>query len=295
VRANGIRFAYLAEGPPEGPLALCLHGFPDHAGTWRHLLPMLADAGFHAVAPWMRGIPPTDVPVERRVDPDVLTADVNALHRALGGDRRAVVIGHDWGAIGASRAAAAAPELWRRVVTLAVPPERALAGIWHDRRQVARSWYALAAQVPGLGERMVTDPRRLERLWRAWSPGYEPTVEDLAPLHAVVGDPQVRRAMLATYRGLGVAMVGGRAVGGRVPVPPQPHLVLHGEDDGCIGVEHARAAAALLRHPASRVTVVPDTGHWLHLEAPEEVGRAISAFVSEGHPAGSAGTSAVSH
>lgn len=265
---------------------MCLHGFPDHAGTWRHLLPTLASAGFRAVAPWMRGIPPTEVPEARRYDPELLTADVNALHRAFGGDRRAVVIGHDWGAIGAARAAAAAPERWRRVVTLAVPPERALAGVWRDGRQVARSWYTLAAQVPGVGERWVTDPDRLERLWRAWSPGYEPTVEDLAPLHAMVGDPRVRRAMLASYRGTGTAMLSGRAVGVRVTVPPQPHLVLHGEDDRCIDVAYARAAAGLLPHPASRVEVVPGTGHWAHLEAPEVVGAAIVRFVRDERAAG---------
>jgi pimeloyl-ACP methyl ester carboxylesterase len=253
---------------------------------------MLASAGFRAVAPWMRGIPPTEVPPDRRYDPELLTADVNALHRAFGGDRRAVVIGHDWGAIGAARAAAAAPERWRRVVTLAVPPERALAGVWRDGRQVARSWYTLAAQVPGVGERWVTDPDRLERLWRAWSPGYEPTVEDLAPLHAMVGDPQVRRAMLATYRGTGTAMLSGRAIGVRVAVPPQPHLVVHGEDDRCVDVAYARAAAGLLRHPASRVTVVPGTGHWAHLEAPEAVGAEIVAFVREG---GTAGPGAAPH
>ena len=59
VRANGIDFAYLEAGPEDGPLALCLHGFPDHAHTFRHLLPELAAAGWHAVAPWMRGYHPT--------------------------------------------------------------------------------------------------------------------------------------------------------------------------------------------------------------------------------------------
>ncbi len=47
-RANGLEFAYLHDGPADGPLALCLHGFPDTAHTWRHLLPRLAEAGFHA-------------------------------------------------------------------------------------------------------------------------------------------------------------------------------------------------------------------------------------------------------
>ena len=67
VEANGLHFAALAAGPADGPLALCLHGFPDAAPTWRHLLPALADAGFRAVAPWMRGYAPTAVPAWWRI------------------------------------------------------------------------------------------------------------------------------------------------------------------------------------------------------------------------------------
>jgi pimeloyl-ACP methyl ester carboxylesterase len=232
------------------------------------------------VAPWLRGMPPTDVPSERRCDPAVLTADVNALHRAFGGDRRAVVVGHDWGAIGAARAAAAAPERWRRVVTLAVPPERVLRGAWRDRPQLARSAYTLLAQLPGIAERWVGAPERLEQLWRSWSPGYEPTPEDLEPLRAAVADPAVRRAQLAMYRGTAAAVLRGRALSSRAPLPPQPHLLLHGSDDGCIDVAYARAAEALLPHPASRLEVVAGTGHWLHLEAPGAVADHVLAFVA---------------
>jgi len=60
IRANGIEFAYLTAG--QGPLALCLHGFPDSAWTWGEFLPALAEAGYRAVAPWMRGYAPTDIP-----------------------------------------------------------------------------------------------------------------------------------------------------------------------------------------------------------------------------------------
>jgi len=63
VTANGLQFGVLEVG--SGPLALCLHGFPDSAHTWRYLLPALADAGFHAVAPFMRGYAPTGIPADR--------------------------------------------------------------------------------------------------------------------------------------------------------------------------------------------------------------------------------------
>jgi pimeloyl-ACP methyl ester carboxylesterase len=120
VRANGLQFGVLEAG--SGPLALCLHGFPDAAHTWRHLLPALAGAGFHAVAPFMRGYAPTAVPADGAYHLSALVADAVALHEVLGGDANAVLIGHDWGAEAAYGAAAFAPGRWRRLVTLAVPP-----------------------------------------------------------------------------------------------------------------------------------------------------------------------------
>ena len=66
ISANGIDFAYLAAGPADGPLALCLHGYPDSAWTWRHLLPELAAAGYRTVAPFNRGYAPTSVAADGR-------------------------------------------------------------------------------------------------------------------------------------------------------------------------------------------------------------------------------------
>jgi pimeloyl-ACP methyl ester carboxylesterase len=283
VRANGLRFAYTEQGPPDGPLALLLHGFPDHAGTWRYLQPRLAAAGFRAVAPWLRGYPPTEVPDDRRLDPATLTADVNALHRALGGRHDAVLIGHDWGAVAASRAAAAAPDRWRRLVTMAVPPEPALIDAPFDADQVRRSRYLLAAQLPGAERRWAAHgAATLAELWRRWSPGYTPTEEDLAPVRAAVASPGALRAMLAYYRGFLPAVRRRDALSRRVTLPPQPHLVLHGRDDGCIGVEWAQRAAELLPHPASRVVVLDGVGHFLHLEAPDRVAELVLDHVTAG-------------
>jgi pimeloyl-ACP methyl ester carboxylesterase len=275
VEANGLRFAFLEQGPADGPLALCLHGFPDHAPTWRHLLPLLADAGYRAVAPWMRGYAPTGVPQVRATPPATLTADVNALHRALGGDHRAVLIGHDWGAILAARAARAAPERWRSVVTLAVPPELVFRHRSPDTAQAWRSWYMVLAQLPGAERAFLRDDLALvESLWRDWSPGHEPDPEDLRRLKATLADPGVMRAALAYYRGYAVASLPGVSKRPVLP-PPQPQLVLHGADDGCIGAEFAEAAARLLPHPRSRVEVLGGVGHFLHLEAPDLVGGLI--------------------
>jgi len=120
VQANDVEFVVLEAGT--GPLALCLHGFPDAASTWRHLLPELAAAGFHAVAPFMRGYAPTAVPRDGNYSVGALVADAVALHEVMGGDEQAVLIGSDWGAETAYGAAAFAPGRWRRLVALGVPP-----------------------------------------------------------------------------------------------------------------------------------------------------------------------------
>lgn len=280
VRANGLDVVVTSVGSPDDPLALCLHGFPDTSATWRHLLPQLAEAGFHAVAPAMRGYAPTTVPADRRTDPDTLSADVNALHRALGGTRDAVLIGHDWGAIAASRAAAAAPDRWRRLVTLAVPPESVLARARADRAQARRSWYIGAALLPG-AERAFTrrELARIRKLWRDWSPGYTMRPADVDPLLATFAVPGVADAALSYYRGFVAATVRGRAMSRQVTLPPQPHLLLHGRDDGCLGVEWAERADGRLPHPASRVEILDGVGHFLHLEAPDEIGGRIVDFV----------------
>src|SRR5215204_3709112 len=147
VRIGELEVAYLSHG--EGPLALCLHGFPDTARTYRHLLPRLADAGFHAVAPFMRGYAPTAVPANGLYQTGVLAADANALHDALGGDADAVIIGHDWGAPATYGAAVHEPGRWAKVVGLAVPPGGAVAAAFvSNLDQVQRSWYMFLFQHP---------------------------------------------------------------------------------------------------------------------------------------------------
>src|SRR4028118_1566206 len=87
VQANGLRFHYLEMG--EGPLALCLHGFPDSPYTYRYLLPELAEAGYRAVSPFNRGFAPTEVPADRHhVHTSTMVADAVALHQHPGGGGR---------------------------------------------------------------------------------------------------------------------------------------------------------------------------------------------------------------
>jgi pimeloyl-ACP methyl ester carboxylesterase len=283
--ADGLSFGCLAAGD-SGPLALCLHGFPDTAHTWRHLLPALADAGYRAVAPFMRGYAPTAVPDDGMFQTGALAHDAVALHEALGGDADAVLVGHDWGALAAYGAASFAPERWRRVVTAAVPPPGSalMATGMTTYDQLRRSWYMFFFQVAGYSDAVVAldGLEFIRRLWGDWSPGFDAT-EDMAHLRDAIGDPANLAAALGYYRatwGTGPtdpALEAEQAACGQAP--PQPTLYLHGRDDGCMGVEMAGDAAEVLA-PGSSAKVLDDCGHFLQLERPDEFNRLVLEFLA---------------
>lgn len=282
VDANGVDFSLLSTGPVDGPLALCLHGFPDTAWTWRFLLPRLAEAGFRAVAPFMRGYAPSSIPDGGGYQVGHLAMDANALHEALGGDGRAVLVGHDWGAVATYPAVGHQPERWARAVTMAVPPPPAAAAAFLRYEQLKRSFYMFFFQSP-FAEMVVAmdDFAFVGRLWADWSPGYD-AAEDLQHVRESLGRPEHLAAALGYYRenfgpGQRDAAAAEVASAGGVP-PKRPLLYLHGRDDGCFGVEAAEAAVAMLTAP-SAVHIVEGAGHFLHLEKPDEVGEQVLAFL----------------
>lgn len=279
VTAGDLTFTYLEAG--EGPLALCLHGFPDTARTWRHMLGDLARGGYRAVAPWMRGYAPTEVPADGAYEGGALGADACALHEALGGDSDAVLIGHDWGALATYSAASWQPARWSRIVTLSVPPPQVLMGGILTPDQLARSWYIWFFQMAGLPEIAVPadDFAFIAKLWEDWSPGYDATEDVAAVRESLTAQPNLEAA-LGYYRAMLDASrhseAYAEAQAAAQQPPPQPTLYLHGDNDGCLGVEMVRdTVAAALPAPGSRSEIVSGTGHFLHLEAPERVNALI--------------------
>ncbi len=286
-----MNFEALSWDPPGlagAPLALCLHGYPDTAWTWRHLGPHLAERGWRVVAPYMRGYAPTELAPDRCYQVGALARDAIEAHRALGGDRRAVLIGHDWGAVATYAVAALSPGLFARVVTLAIPP----AGVALRRilappnlpliaRQLRCSWYMAFQQLPGISERSLD--RLIPRLWADWSPGYE-GAEDIARALDALDSPARRTAAMRYYRALFQPWYRSRRYAAEqramVGRPKVPTLYMHGANDRCMRPELLRLADGALP-PGSATVLVEGAGHFLQLERPEFVNQRIAAFISQ--------------
>lgn len=176
VAANGIRLHVVEEGT--GPLVLLVHGFPESRYSWRHQLPVLAAAGYRAVAIDVRGYGRSSAPPA--VDAyrmTCLVADNVAVVAALG-EEQAVIVGHDWGAPIAWTSALLRPDVFRAVAGLSVPyspngetrPSDAFRAMGGDEE-----FYIEYFQQPGRAE------RELDQDVRRWLLGFYFTASGDAP------------------------------------------------------------------------------------------------------------------
>lgn len=289
VQAPTVNLKALSWGPPDAPIALCLHGFPDTAYGWRKLAPRLVEAGWRVVAPFMRGYAPSSIPSDGSYHIGALMDDALRVRSAAGATAHDVVIGHDWGAAVATGLAAMPQSPFAKAVIMSLPPAAAFrpASRVPDRArllaalpgQLRRSWYIFYFQLPWLPERSASWVT--PRLWRRWSPHYDAR-EDLRHVDAAIGTPESWRAALGPYR----ATIRNT----RPPkqyadlhqqwiLPPQlPSLYLHGSDDGCITAASAHWTEKVLP-PGSDVAIVEHAGHFLQLDQSEKVAELVLSFI----------------
>jgi pimeloyl-ACP methyl ester carboxylesterase len=152
VETNGVRI-HLAEAG-QGPLVLMCHGFPESWYSWCHQLKALANAGFRAVAPDMRGYGETDRPEEiEKYTLFHLVGDMVGVVAALG-ENKAVIVGHDWGAPVAWHAALFRPDIFRGVAALSVPfrPRGSAKPTSVMPQTEEAQFYQLYFQAPGVAE-----------------------------------------------------------------------------------------------------------------------------------------------
>jgi pimeloyl-ACP methyl ester carboxylesterase len=280
ITANSIDFHYLELGA--GPLVLCLHGFPDNAYTYRYLLPVLADAGFRGVAPFMRGYSPTGRPPDDRFESILLGQDAVALIQALGANE-ASVVGHDWGGFATLASAVLAPQRVRRIVTLGVAHPAAMGT---DYDTLKGSWHAYFFQMPFAESAVAAnDYDFIVRWWRDASPEYDPPTEIIESVKATFRLPGVLTSALNYYRhtfhpaNREPALDALREKVATTPIPV-PALAFHGTRDR---PGRTPAFDRMDRHFAAGLekVVIPGTGHFIHLERSNEVNAKIIEFLKK--------------
>jgi len=305
VKTNGINM-HIAEAG-EGPLVLMLHGFPELWYSWRHQIPALAEAGYHAVAPDVRGYGQSDAPqpIEAYAMREHL-ADATGVLDALGAET-AVVLGHDWGAPMAWNAAVLHPQRFRAVVALSVPflqrspapPTQLFKQIFQDN-----FFYMLYFQEPGVAEaEFEKDPKRSMRLFLFAASG-DDTSEGAGFAGKKKGDqflagmlePEKLPAWLRQedidYYAQEFARTGFRGGLNRYrnmdrdweqlpelagATVQQPALFIGGEKDGVLRFTSMDAMKQNV--PNLRGTVMLPCGHWTQQERPAEVNAALIKFL----------------
>lgn len=274
VEANGLRFEVLEEGRGDR-LALCLHGFPEHAVSWRHQMPVLAALGYRVWAVNQRGYGRTTRPA-RVADyalPELLD-DVAALIDASGA-RSVVLIGHDWGAMVAWHFAAGRLRPLERLVIMNVPHPLCFRAALRRWRQARRSWYIAFFQLPGLPERMLsanggaTVRRMFARL------ALPENV--MATYTRQIVEPGAATAMLNWYRA-------ARLRSPRMPdvarVIEVPTLLVWGEEDVALDPICLEGTGRHVRDLTLRR--LPGVSHWVQQDAPGTVNRLLQEFLGAG-------------
>jgi pimeloyl-ACP methyl ester carboxylesterase len=276
IQTNGIRLHTATEGE-RGPLVVLLHGFPECWYSWRHYLHPLAEAGFRAIAPDLRGYNLSDRP--RGVlnyQLPILTSDVMGLIQALG-EQKAIVVGHDWGGVVAWRFAMDYPEAVEKLVICNAPHPARMAEELRHLRQVRKSWYVFFFQLPWLPEAVIgSDPLRfLERAMRGSAVRKETiSDEDLRVYAEALSQPGALTAGINYYRALA-------RWGRHLPLTQitAPTLLIWGEEDSALGKPLSQGNERFV--PNLRVHSIPNCGHWVQQEAVDEVQQAMLDFLRQ--------------
>ena len=269
---------FSAQAMGDGPIVLCLHGFPDNAGSFRHQLPALAEAGYRAISLTLRGYEPGAIPADGDYTMETIATDILAVIESL--DTGPVhLIGHDWGAAVAYVATSAAPERFKSLTVMAVPHAGRFAreGL-RIPKQLRLSWYMGFFNIPWLSDWVLQrqDYAFIRKLWRDWSPAWQPEPGVLDSVIQTLSQPGVRSAALGYYRAaLSIKALLVSAEEAHYPVPV-PTLALSGERDGCIASEVFEQLMVAQDFPKGLTfSRIAEAGHFLHQEQPEQVNREI--------------------
>ncbi len=263
-----------------GPdIALCLHGFPEGRYSWRHQLPFLAERGWHAVAPDLRGYGETTRPTDRRAyRMERLVEDVAALFDALGARRR-LLIAHDWGALIAWQVAIERTRALDGLVVMNVPHPAVFRHVLRrSPRQLARSWYVFFFQLPFLPEALLR-----ARGARAIGEAFRGMAVDKAAFPDAVLDhyraralrPGAMTAMVNYYRANFTSLA---QASDTTPVTT-PTLMVWGEQDTALGLELTEGYGPYVTD--FTLERLPGVSHWVQQEAPLRVNAVLADWLDK--------------
>lgn len=275
---NGVRLHCVEAGA--GLPVVLLHGFPEFWYSWRHQLPALADAGFRAIAPDLRGYNLSDKPSGiRAYRLDALMGDIIGLIRESGADK-ATIVGHDWGGVLAWHLAMYHPDVVDRLIVLNAPHPAAYRRELRGWRQLLKSWYVFLFQLPAVPEQFFSagDYDLLQRMLRRQPVRPDAfTAEDVRLYKQALARPGALTAALNYYRAAVSALLRD------APNPPTiaaPTLLLWGERDAYLSPRLTESLQSWV--PNLLVVRFPDISHWVQNDAPERVNRLMIDFLRDG-------------
>ena len=278
VDANDLRFEVTEYGAGDR-LALCLHGFPESAFSWRYQLPLLAGLGYRVWAPNLRGYGRSSRPA-RLADyhVDRLVADVEGLIRASGA-RETLLIGHDWGGGLAWLTALAERCPLAGLIVINCPHPTLFARGLYRWPQIRRSWYVFAFQIPRLPEFLLgrRQARAVGRAFLDMAVDRNRFPEDVLEVYRQQAlEPGALRAMINYYR------ANRRFPHGARPGPTRPisapTLLIWGEADTALGKELTHGTETLVTDLTIRY--LPGVSHWAQQEAPDLVNDVIERWIT---------------
>jgi pimeloyl-ACP methyl ester carboxylesterase len=266
VDVGGIGIEYEVTG--EGRPVVLLHGFPDSGRLWRHQVPALARAGFKVIVPDLRGYGSSDKPAEvEAYAMAALAGDVAAVLSDAGASR-AHVVGHDWGAAVAWALAAFAPDHVDHLAVLSVGhPATFRAGGFE---QYQKSWYMLLFQFKGIAEKWLSNNDWAH--FRTWT-GHPDADAVIAELES--GDSLT--PALNYYRA-NVPPESWLSQGRQLPPIQAPTMGVWSSGDMALTERQMADSAENVAGPW-RYERLDGPGHWMQLEAPDEVNRLLIDFL----------------
>jgi len=271
---NGIRMHYVSQG--EGPLIVLLHGFPEFWYSWRYQIPFLAGHGYTVIAPDLRGYNETDKP-RRGYEIPTLLRDIEELVKGLG-RQKAHLVGHDWGGALAWTFAMNYPEMTESLIVMNAPHPAAMMREMRTLKQLRKSWYIFAFQIPWLPEYMLgrNNANEIGRMLRGAALQKSAFPHEVtAKYQEAMSKPGAIKAAISYYRQLFRHLpFSVKSKGVQIQAPT---LLIWGERDIALGIELTTGLERWVND--IQIKRIPDSGHWVQQEQPEKVNQFLLDFL----------------